>query len=56
MLASALMHLAVSTHPLFGLGGNIRSVLGVARETLRRGKKSAIEVIYVVKYLHTALL
>ncbi|KAJ8355042.1 hypothetical protein SKAU_G00226090 [Synaphobranchus kaupii] len=48
--------LAVSTRPLFGPGGNVLSVLGVARETLRRGKKTAIEDIYVVKHLHTALL
>ena len=49
-------HLAESTCPLFGPGGNVLSVLGVARETLRGGKKTAIEDIYVVKDLHTALL
>ena len=48
--------LAVLTRSLFGPGGNVLSVLGVARETLRRGKKTAIEDIYVVKDLHTALL
>ncbi len=48
--------LAVSRRPLFGPGGNVLSVLGVARETLRRGKKTATEDIYVVKDLHTALL
>ncbi|KAJ7996477.1 hypothetical protein DPEC_G00237470 [Dallia pectoralis] len=48
--------LARSTRPLFGPGGNVLSVLGVARETLRRGKKTATEDIYVVKDLHTALL
>ncbi len=31
--------LAVSRRPLFGPGGNVLSVLGVARETLRRGKR-----------------
>ena len=49
-------HLAESTRPLFGPGGNVLSVLGVARETLRGGKKTAIGDIYVVKHLHTALL
>ena len=49
-------HLARSTHPLFGPGGNVLSVLGVAKETLRSGKKTATEDIYVVKDLHTALL
>ena len=44
--------LAVSTRPLFGPGGNVFSVLGVARETLRRGKKTAIEDIYVVRHRH----
>ena len=34
-------HLAVPTRPLVGPGGNVLSVLGVARETLRRGKKTA---------------
>ena len=36
-------HLAESTRPLFGPGGNVLSVLGVAREKLRRGKKTAIQ-------------
>ena len=36
-------HLAVSTCPLFGPGGNVLSVLGVARETLHCGKKTAIQ-------------
>ena len=49
-------HLAKSTRPLFGPGGNVLSVLGVATETLRSGKKTATEDIYVVKDLHTALL
>ena len=44
-----MKRLAVSTLPLFGPGGNVLSVLGVARET-------AIEDIYVVIDLHTALL
>ena len=48
--------LVMSTRPLFGPGGNVLSVLGVARETLRRGDKTATEDIYVVKDLHTALL
>lgn len=48
--------LAASTRPLFGPGGNVLSVLGVAKETLRRGKKTATEDIYVVKDLHAALL
>ena len=48
--------LAVSMRPLFGPGGNVLSVIGVARETLRRGKKTATEDIYVVKDLQTALL
>lgn len=48
--------LGASTRPLFGPGGNVLNVLGVARETLRRGEKMAEEDIYVVKDLHTALL
>ena len=48
--------LAVSTRPMFWPDGNVLSVLGVARETLRRDEKTATEDIHVVKDLHTALL
>lgn len=51
-----MKHLAKSTRPLFGPGDNVLSVLGVAKETLRSGHKTAMEDIYVVKDLHTALL
>ncbi|KAJ8266789.1 hypothetical protein GJAV_G00134710 [Gymnothorax javanicus] len=49
-------HLAKPRRPLFGPGGNVLSVLGVTKETLRRGKKTATEDVYVVEDLVTALL
>lgn len=49
-------YLAMPTRPLFGPGGNVLSVLGVAKETLCNVNKTATEDIYVVKALHIALL
>lgn len=48
--------LAQTDKPLFGPGGSRLSVVGVAKESLKKGERTVQEDLYVVRDLHTPLL
>lgn len=51
-----LSTLSPSSKPLLGPGRNQLDVVGVTKLLLRKGRRTAVEEVYVIRHLHTALL